>query len=348
MNGKRTSSARSTPLRAVAVFCVLLATPAAAELPAPKPPLPSTQNPPALALPVDCIVGATCYIQNFVDADPGQAARDFRCNPLSYDGHKGTDFALPTTADMARGVSVLAAAAGRVKGVRDGMEDGAYLANPDSIQSRECGNGLVIDHGSGWQTQYCHLRKNSLLVRPGQHVTPGTPLGLIGQSGLAEFPHLHFSVRFNRRPIDPFNPDNLDACAEPPPTNLWQSPAPAYAPGGVLRSGFALERPKYETIRAGAARAFTLPAKARQISLWGFAFGARAGDEIRLEIFAPDGAALHHKTYRIPRNIALLSRITALRRPGHSWPPGRYRGEITLLRQNQLISQQVTTLIITP
>ncbi|UYV37978.1 hypothetical protein N4R57_02395 [Rhodobacteraceae bacterium D3-12] len=92
----------------------------------------------------------------------------------------------------------------------------------------------------------------------------------------------------------------------------------------------------------------TLPADARQISLWGYAFGARAGDILRLDIFAPDGAFLHRKTYRIPRNIAALTRITALRRPGLSWPPGRYSGQVTLLRQNRLISQQITTLTLTP
>ncbi|UYV37979.1 M23 family metallopeptidase [Rhodobacteraceae bacterium D3-12] len=197
--------ARSTPLRAGFLFLTLLAlaigpAPGHAELPAPKFAAPSTQNPPAFLLPVDCMIPATCYIQNFVDADPGPAARDFRCNPLSYDGHKGTDFALPTLADMARGVAVIAPAAGRVKGTRDGMDDGAYMTNPDSIKNRKCGNGLVIDHGNGWHTQYCHLRKGSLAVRTGQQVTPGTPLGLVGQSGFAEFPHLHFSVRFVAAP----------------------------------------------------------------------------------------------------------------------------------------------------
>ena len=88
---------------------------------------------------------------------PGPAATDFTCGPLSYDGHDGTDIALPTRAAMAEGVAVLAAAPGTVTGIRDGIADFAPV-----IQGKECGNGVVIDHGAGWVTQYCHLRQGSV------------------------------------------------------------------------------------------------------------------------------------------------------------------------------------------
>ena len=101
-----------------------------------------------LAFPVDCTLGATCHIQQYADHDPGPGARDFTCGPLSYDGHDGTDIALATRAEMAAGVSVLAAASGRVKGMRDGIADFAPV-----IADKECGNGVVIDHGDGWETQ---------------------------------------------------------------------------------------------------------------------------------------------------------------------------------------------------
>ena len=66
----------------------------------------------SLDFPVDCTLGETCYIQQYVDHDPGPGARDFTCQGLSYDGHKGTDIALPTLAAMAQGVRVRAAAPG--------------------------------------------------------------------------------------------------------------------------------------------------------------------------------------------------------------------------------------------
>ena len=45
-----------------------------------------------LGLPIDCTLGDTCYIQNYVDTDPSEEALDFQCGSLTYDGHKGTDF----------------------------------------------------------------------------------------------------------------------------------------------------------------------------------------------------------------------------------------------------------------
>ena len=75
----------------------------------------------SLDFPVDCTLGETCYIQQYVDHDPGPGARDFTCQGLSYDGHKGTDIALPTLAAMAQGVRVRAAAPGVVRARRDGV-----------------------------------------------------------------------------------------------------------------------------------------------------------------------------------------------------------------------------------
>ena len=109
-----------------------------------------------LAFPLDCTLGQDCHIQQYMDQDPSAAARDYRCSGLTYDGHKGTDFALPDRAAMAAGVTVRAAAAGVVRGLRDGMAEGAPLSE---VQGRECGNGVVIDLGRGWETQYCHLKR---------------------------------------------------------------------------------------------------------------------------------------------------------------------------------------------
>ena len=78
---------------------------------------------PHLDLPVECTPGETCWIVNYVDHDPGKGFRDYHCGALGYDGHAGTDFALRDEAAMQAGVAVLAAAAGTVKAVRDGMPD---------------------------------------------------------------------------------------------------------------------------------------------------------------------------------------------------------------------------------
>nr|WP_309501337.1 hypothetical protein [uncultured Roseovarius sp.] len=70
----------------LAARAVLVATLAAA-------PAAATERP-ELGLPVACTLGETCHVQQYVDYDPGPGLRDFMCRSLSYDGHKGTDFAL--------------------------------------------------------------------------------------------------------------------------------------------------------------------------------------------------------------------------------------------------------------
>ena len=155
--------------------------------------------------PLACSVGHTCFIQHYVDHDPEGAPRDPFCGPKTYHGHDGADIRLPDMAAQRSGVGVLAAADGVVTGLRDGMPDVSVREGGfDAIKNRECGNGLMISHGGGWTTQYCHMRQGSLRVRSGQHVRAGDVLGQVGLSGDTEFPHLHLSVRLNGGIVDPF------------------------------------------------------------------------------------------------------------------------------------------------
>jgi hypothetical protein len=63
------------------------------------------------------------------------------------------------------------------------------------------GNTVVVNHGTGFVTLYAHL--SELLVEPGARVAPNTPVGLVGSSGRATGPHLHFEVRKRGVPVDP-------------------------------------------------------------------------------------------------------------------------------------------------
>lgn len=56
------------------------------------------------------------------------------------------------------------------------------------------GNHVILDHGDGVYSAYAHLRRGSALVRPGQRVTAGEPLGEVGNSGNTTEPHLHFQL----------------------------------------------------------------------------------------------------------------------------------------------------------
>jgi len=63
------------------------------------------------------------------------------------------------------------------------------------------GNTVSIDHGYGIVTKFAHTSK--ILVHEGQRVTRGQRIALVGNSGLATGPHLHYEVHVNGRPVDP-------------------------------------------------------------------------------------------------------------------------------------------------
>ena len=292
-----------------------------------------------LTWPAACILGETCHIQHYPDRDPGTGFRDFTCGPLTYDGHDGTDIALPTRAAMAAGVQVLAAAAGTVAGTRDGIVDFV-----PKVEGRECGNGVMIEHADGWQTQYCHLRQGSILVRPGDRVEAGTPLGLIGQSGMADFPHVHLSVRQNGTKIDPFQPKG-DTCAVTPGPSLWATPEP-YQPGGFLDAGFTAAVPVYDAIRAGLPTE-PLPVTAPGLVLWAFAFGTRAGDVMQFTLAGPNGPVLQ-QSVNVEKTQAQMFRAIGKRLTTDAWPPGTYDGTVTLSRDGTQIDTVDAQVSITP
>lgn len=63
------------------------------------------------------------------------------------------------------------------------------------------GNVIVVRHYNGLETVYSHNSKN--LVKPGDRVKAGDPIGLTGRTGRATTEHLHFEVRFNGQHFNP-------------------------------------------------------------------------------------------------------------------------------------------------
>ncbi len=64
------------------------------------------------------------------------------------------------------------------------------------------GNVVQIDHGNGFVTIYAHL--SVILVGPCQSITAGAPIGAAGNTGNSQGAHLHFEIRQNGSPINPW------------------------------------------------------------------------------------------------------------------------------------------------
>ena len=301
---------------------------------------------PVLQLPIACRPGHDCYIQNYIDHDPSPGWQDYTCGPLSYNGHRGTDFALPTVKMMEEGVNVLAAAPGTVMAIRDGEPDiSVRIRGRAALAGKDAGNSVRVRHAGGWETQYSHMKEGSIAVQIGQKVETGMVLGQVGLSGNTEFPHLHFSLRFRGRDIDPFAP-KPQQCGTPQST-LW---APSlktvlkYRPSGLLNVGFSTEIPQRELVDAGAYTAEHFAIDAPSLILWSVIYGIHAQDSIALRLFAPDGQLLHQEQRQATKNQAMLFAYTGKRLTASRWPPGRYTGQIILTRRGSKLIDVTKTL----
>ena len=92
--------------------------------------------------------------------------------------HKGMDIAAPEGTTIAT--------------PRDGVVTGDFFFN---------GNTVIVDHGQGFVTMYCHLNKTGVSV--GDVLRTGDAIGTVGATGRVTGPHLHFGTYLNGTAVDP-------------------------------------------------------------------------------------------------------------------------------------------------
>ena len=307
-------------------------------------PLVAAGTPPQFILPVDCHIGENCFIQNYVDLIEGPGVEDHACGLLSYEGHKGTDIRVRDIRQLAKGFNVVAAASGRVVGLRDGVTDRDYRqVPPSSLKGRECGNGVMIDHGRGWKSQYCHMKRGSVKVKKGQEVQAGDTLGQMGLSGMTQFPHLHFEVLRDGRHVDPFTglhtrpPRHCGGTALS--GNLWKFSAAAklgYRSSGMISSGFAPRKPGLADIERGVFSGNRGRTDTKSVVYWVQLYGLQAGDRMELIVVGPDQSVLtkHRKVHKGTHKAQWFSFVGKNRPENRMWPAGTYTGRFTLWRKS--------------
>ncbi len=107
--------------------------------------------------------------------------------PLTIFSHKN-DIAYDFK--VKKGTIVCAARSGIVVAVNDQNKKGGY-----NIKYLNEGNYVIMQHNDGSQAFYWHLQFNGALVKQGDTVIGGNPIGKSGNVGYSAFPHLHFEVQ---------------------------------------------------------------------------------------------------------------------------------------------------------
>lgn len=292
---------------------------------------------PGFIFPVACTLGHDCWSVHYVDVDPADgAAQDFICGVKTYDAHKGTDFALASVARMQGGVDVFAAAPGKILRFRDGESDD--LKSDDELSQfvqdgKECGNGVLIDHGEGLQTIYCHLRKGSIVVKPGQNVRAGQKIAQVGQSGFAAFPHLHFGVLKDTAVVDPYTGHlNSEGCGLDK-VPMWHMGLPMrYERGAIYDGGFRSQVPDFQAIRKGEENSAKISLNSAIFTFWAAFYNVEQGDKITMRIVDPDGDVFLEDVMAQPKRRDQQFYYIGRKIGKVALKPGEYTGWVRLER----------------
>jgi murein DD-endopeptidase MepM/ murein hydrolase activator NlpD len=345
---------RVTPYLFLAFFVIALASAAFADVAPPplpqdykaridpktKPRLQRQQhaiNPELFRFPVACVLQENCWVSSYFDLDrsPGTVA-DYMCQSISTDNQTGIHIALRDYTMMRLNVPVIAAKDGRVVSISTNAPD--LVIETDKLsqyRSAPCGNGVLIEHAGGWFTRYCHLRDNSIVVKPDDLVKRGQAIGAVGASGMTDWPKLDFSVSRNDYLFDPFSgKTTLQKCGgfnDP----IWEQPL-SYTPFAIMSSGFySGKTPPTEREAKLGKLAFhnIVPEEVAHIDLWGMLMNVRPDDRLVLSITSPSGKILKRIDERLDFADDRYLVYLRVQRPRLGWlESGVYKGSVELYR----------------
>lgn len=239
--------------------------------------------------PVSGLYGKDFLVAPYRDNAPETGVvMDFTGGDRAYDGHPGTDYAIPGFAWQDAAVPVVAVAAGIVTEVIDGY--------PDRETQRDANrpdNFVRIDHGAGRSAYYAHFRTNSIVVAEGDWVEAGSPLGLIGSSGNSQWPHVHLSVIENGKTIDPYHGSTNTAASR------WKNQHAYDTSTRPVDSGFFIDSP---SLPDPQERLSVVIRGTENVRMFLIILAEKAGIVRRYELYDPDGTRVNSWEKTVERN----------------------------------------------
>ena len=219
------------------------------------------------------------------------------------------------------------------------MEDiSIRVTGKAAVAGKECGNGVVIEHEGDWRSQYCHLARGSVRVKVGDRVVTGQSIGLIGLSGAAEFPHLHFTLRHQGKIVDPFaHGAPAGACGGG--RSLWADAIreqTKYRAREILNFGFSSVPPTMDLVESGELRKHAVRPESDAFSAYVRAIGLQAGDQQTITLHGPDGTIFsEYKAEPLDRDKAQYFVAAGKRLKAARWAPGLYKATYRVTRGDQ-------------
>lgn len=274
-----------------------------------------------LQFPVACRLMENCWITNHVDLDRDKGyAEDYMCGSKTTDGSKSTHISLGSLSAIKQKIPVIAVADGQISVAQH--------------NTGFCGTRVLIDHGGGWESNYCHLDPKTLQVHEGQHVKQNQILGSIGNSGQTDWPHLSYALLRNGMVFDPFSGrTNLEGCSRASQPLWINKMNPLYEPAQVTAIGFNFGFLNGNDIKAGALKSATaMKHDTPQISLWTLMMNVQKGDKIEMQIITPSGRHLKKKTITVKKSKKYYPVYLSTLRGNFLWDKGIYKGVITITR----------------
>ena len=184
------------------------------------------------------------------------------------------------------------------------------------------------------------MASGSLVVKPGELVKVGQPLGRVGLSGLTEYPHLHFTVRHEGAVVDPFAYGAASgSCGGG--ESLWQPALHAqlaYQERAILNAGFASGPVTMELIEDGSVDKELPSTNAAAIVAFVRVIGLKAGDAQRLVIKDPVGNVIaENRASQLDKNKAQFMLFAGRKRPATGWDRGTYKATYVVERDGQVV-----------